>query len=41
MPSLTGTWLLTLSETSELTRSAEASEKVRVVDVDLVEGVAE
>jgi hypothetical protein len=41
MPSLTGTWLLTLSETSQLTRSAEASEKVRVVDVDLVEGVAE
>ena len=40
MPSLPGTWLLTLSETGELTRSTEIPEKVRVVDVDLVEGVA-
>jgi hypothetical protein len=40
MPSLTGTWLLTLSETGELTRSTEIPEKVRVVDVDIVEGVA-
>jgi len=40
MPSLTGTWLLTLSETGELTRSTETTEKVRVVDVDIVQGVA-
>jgi hypothetical protein len=40
MPSLAGTWLLTLSETGELTRSTEIPEKVRVVDVDLVQGVA-
>jgi hypothetical protein len=39
MPSLTGTWLLALSETGELTRSTEIPEKVRLVDIDIVEGV--
>jgi hypothetical protein len=41
MPSLTGTWLLTLSETGDLTRTVESPGKVRVMDVDIVEGVAE
>jgi hypothetical protein len=36
MPSHTGsTWLLTLSETDELTQSTEISEKVRVMDIDV------
>ncbi|MCX6091973.1 MAG: hypothetical protein NTX23_03800 [Candidatus Bipolaricaulota bacterium] len=39
--SLAGTWLLALSETDDLVASGELPAKVRVVDIDMVEAVAE
>jgi hypothetical protein len=39
MPSLTGTWVLVLSERSLLVETGEMPGKVRVVDIDIVEAV--
>ncbi len=40
MPSLTGTWLLIVSEATSLAGGGEIPEKVRVIDIDIVEAVS-